>query len=63
MFTYYLLKKLQDSKGQVSYSELAEYIKKEVSIESLKINLKEQDPQVNVSSAVIDTWGSWRINE
>ena len=63
MFTYYLLKKLQDSKGQVSYSELAEYIKKEVSIESLKINSKEQDPQVNVSSEVIDTWGSWRLNE
>ena len=63
MFTYFLLKKLQETKGQVSYQELSEYIKKQVALESLKINYKEQDPQVDVSRDVQDTWVSWRINE
>ena len=61
MFTYYLLKKLQDSQGNLTYGELADYISKNVSIESLRVNQKEQDPKVNVSSKVQDSWESWRI--
>jgi len=61
MFTYYLLKKLQDSKGNLTYGELSDYISKNVSIESLRVNQKEQDPKVNVSSEVQDTWENWRI--
>ncbi|OQX78765.1 MAG: hypothetical protein B6D61_04780 [Bacteroidetes bacterium 4484_249] len=61
IFTYYLLKKLQDSRGNLTYGELADYISKNVSIESLRVNQKEQDPKVNVSSEVQDSWESWRI--
>lgn len=62
MFTYYLLKKIQDSKGQLNYEELSEYVTSNVSIQSLKINQKEQDPKVNVSVDVQDEWKQWTFH-
>ncbi len=62
IFTYYLLKKLQQTKGNVNYGKLADYIKKQVSIESLRVNNKEQDPAVQVSISVKDTWEDWPVN-
>ncbi len=62
MFTYYLLKKIQDSKGQLNYEELSEYVSSNVSIQSLKINQKEQDPTVNVSIDVQEEWKQWRFH-
>lgn len=62
MFTYFLLKKLQETKGNVTYSELGDYIKKNVSIESLRINKKEQDPIINVSQAVELSWKDWKFD-
>ncbi len=62
MFTYFLLKKLQQSKGNITYGELADYISDNVSIESLRINNKEQDPAVKVSIAVQDDWEKWTLN-
>lgn len=59
MFTYLLLKKLQDSKGSCSYEELADYLKKEVGKNSILINNKPQTPQVNISPAIIDEWKNW----
>lgn len=59
MFTYYLLKKLKESKGSVTYAELADYIEKNVAIESLRINQKEQDPQLLVSPDLNSKWQIW----
>ena len=59
MFTYFLLKKLKETKGDISYGALADYLKYEVPVESLKKNGKEQDPEVNVSPAVLDNWQNW----
>ncbi len=61
MFTFYLLKKLKDSKGNLTYGELADYVTQKVSIKSLKVNLKEQDPKVAVSSNIADEWKEWRF--
>ena len=61
MFTYHLLKKLQESKGKVSMGELADYVAKNVSIQSLKTNTKEQDPVVNTSEKVQETWREWKF--
>ena len=61
MFTYFLLKKLQETKANITYGELDKYIYQKVSIESLRVNQKEQDPKVNVSSDVKDTWEMWKI--
>ena len=60
-FTYYLLKKLQESKGDISYNELSKYIKENVSLQSVIINNKEQSPQVNVSNSVNNEWESYNL--
>lgn len=63
IFTYFLLKKLQATKGNVSYKELAGYLKEQVSVKSILVNEKEQNPQVNISSDLQDEWKNWHINE
>jgi hypothetical protein len=62
-FTYYLLKKLKETKAEISYGELADYLKKTISLQSVLINNKEQTPQVNTSMDVKDEWMEWRVNE
>lgn len=49
LFTYYLLKKIQETKGSVDYQSLFDYLKHEVNIKSLTVNSKEQNPQMIVS--------------
>ena len=61
LFTYYLLKKLQESSGKVTYGELADYLSQKISIESLKVNQKEQDPQVQVSTTLETEWKNWKF--
>ena len=61
MFTYYLLKKLQESNGKTSMGELSDYIKENVSIQSLKINEKEQDPAIQTSQNVLSNWRKWKF--
>ena len=60
-FTYYLLKKLQESKGDLTYSELSAYLKKEIGTKSVLINNKEQNPQTNVSPSIENIWGEWKF--
>ena len=62
MFTYFLLKKLQESKGQCTYSELYNYLNKNVGDHSLRVNRKDQTPEVNMASQVQESWGEWRFN-
>jgi hypothetical protein len=61
IFTYFLLKKLQETGGNVSYGELSTYLKDKVGIVSLQENSKTQDPEVMVSPTVEDVWRSWLI--
>lgn len=61
MFTYFLLKKLQETGGDMTYGEMADYLKNKVSVESLRINGKEQDPVVRVSHVVESSWSSWKL--
>lgn len=61
MFTYFLLKKLQDTKGNVTYGELAEYIKKNVQKESLLVNDKAQSPNIATSVAVTESWSNMTL--
>jgi hypothetical protein len=62
MFTYFLLKKIKESSGDITYKELRNYVTKNVSIESLRINAKEQDPVVSISPSVENKWETWKIN-
>jgi hypothetical protein len=61
VFTYFLLKKFQETQGNVTLGELSEYLEKNVSIQSLRVNQKEQDPTVNTSQKVINDWRNWRF--
>jgi len=56
MFTYYLLKGLQVSLGQITYGELADFIHTNVSRKSILINEKEQEPELLVSPALESEW-------
>lgn len=62
MFTYFLLKKLQETSGDCSYSELSDYLYSEVSEYSLRINYKQQNPETSCSQAVEEDWGEWMLN-
>ena len=59
MFTFHLLKKLQETKGAISMGALSDYLIDKVSLQSLKENKKEQDPTVNTSQEVSTQWRSW----
>ncbi|MBN1184537.1 MAG: caspase family protein [Bacteroidales bacterium] len=61
IFTYYLLKKLQETSGNITYGELANFISKEVGINSIIINEKEQNPQINVSPNIQESWKEMKI--
>lgn len=58
LFTYFLLKKLQETKGDVSYSDLADYICKNVKKEAFLINEKPQTPVVATSASASGSWKS-----
>ena len=61
MFTYFLLKKLQESKGDVTLHELGEYIKTNVSQQSILLNGKSQTPCVTPSATLDASWKEWTL--
>lgn len=61
MFTYFLLKKLQESKGNVLYGDLSTYIKNQVQLNSIKINNKDQNPKILISPTIENNWKNWEI--
>jgi hypothetical protein len=61
MFTYFLLKKLQMSKGDVTYRDLAKYIIANVKSSAFDVNRKTQTPKVQMSFDIKDSWENWRL--
>lgn len=61
MFTYFLLKKLQETKGDVTLHELGEYIKTNVSQQSILLNGKSQTPCVIPSASLSASWKEWTL--
>lgn len=61
MFTYYLLKKLQETKGDVTMQDLGDYIITNVRQQSVYLNGKSQTPCVTPASAVADSWQGWKL--
>lgn len=56
MFTYFLLKKIQETRGSVTYGDLAFYVMDEVNKKSLLINNREQTPVLKLSPIFQNTW-------
>ncbi|MCD8385816.1 MAG: caspase family protein, partial [Bacteroidales bacterium] len=63
LFTYFLLKKLKDTKGSVDLGSLADYIQENVSLESQLKNRKQQTPTVMAGSAYGDAWKKLTLNK
>ena len=61
LFTYYLLKKLQETEGNVTYEELAGYISKNVKKDAFFLNEKPQNPVVATSPAAASTWKNMKL--
>lgn len=60
IFTYYLLKKLQETKGNVTFGQLADYVTSEVKKQSIVVNGKLQTPTVSPSVSATD-WKNWKL--
>ncbi|MBP5798302.1 MAG: caspase family protein [Prevotella sp.] len=63
LFTYFLLKKLQSSKGNVTLGDLGQYIIDNVKQKSVVINRKLQTPTVTCSSNFLDDWKNIKLNK
>lgn len=56
MFTYYLLKKIQETKGEVTLGDLGDYLTNEVARQSFIENGKKQTPTATPSASFTSTW-------
>ncbi len=63
IFTYYLLKGLQVSNGEISYGELEDFIRTNVMRKSVLVNNKVQIPSVKVSPIFEYTWEDMKFTE
>lgn len=61
LFTYFLLKKIKESKGEVTMGELTDYVQNEVTKYSVLENSKKQTPSVLVTPSLSDSWKSLRL--
>jgi hypothetical protein len=59
LFTYFLLKKLQETQGNISYRELTDYVAEEVKKQSVS-NPKTQSPNIVVSEKLTN-WQTLKI--
>ena len=60
LFTYYILKKLKESKGEVTFGELVDYVTTEVKKRSVIVNSKLQSPTISPSSSA-QNWKNWKL--
>lgn len=62
LFTYYLLKALQDTNGDLSYGDLSERIGTNVSAQALEMKMhKKQTPTTNASERIAEKWRRFRF--
>lgn len=61
MFTYYLLKKIRESKGNCTLGELGSYVCDEVAKQAIVTNGKEQTPVVLTSAGVTEEWKNMKL--
>lgn len=61
IFTYYLLKKLQETKGECTLGELGEYVQNNVRQQSVVVNRKSQTPTIMPAEEVINSWKTQKL--
>ena len=63
LFTYFLLKKLQENNGDVTLGELSDYITDQVKRQSVVSNGKLQTPSVSISPELSSTWRNLKFGK
>jgi len=61
LFTYFLLKKLQETAGNVTLGELGNYIVKNVKQQAIIVNNKSQTPTVTPSTVLENNWQQMKL--
>ena len=61
LFTYFLLKKLQETGGDVTMKELFDYVQSNVRRESLHNNRRYQTPNVIFSDSLSGMWETMKM--
>lgn len=61
LFTYTLLRKIQESSGDITWGELADHVTETVKNRSIDLNGKLQTPTVSVSSSMKDIWRNLKL--
>lgn len=61
LFTYFLLKKLRESKGDCTLGELGDYIQRNVRQKSILVNRKSQTPTVTPSQCIDSDWKNFKL--
>jgi hypothetical protein len=56
LFTYFLLRKLKESKGDITLGELSQYVITKVDQRTIDLQLKKQTPTVQPSPAMENKW-------
>ncbi|MDD6778522.1 MAG: caspase family protein [Bacteroidales bacterium] len=58
LFTYYLLDKIKETRGNTTLGELSQYVTGKVKQKSIVINNKLQTPTITPSESLLNTWKS-----
>ena len=61
LFTYFLLKNIQDKKGKINYKDLTDNVIENVQLQSDIISNKKQIPEIIVSPQTGEAWKKWKI--
>lgn len=61
LFTYFLLKKLNDTKGECTLGELGQYVQDNVRQQSVVVNRKSQTPTITPSPSIKDSWKNLKL--
>lgn len=61
LFTYFLLKKLRETKGNCTLQELGDYIRTNVKQQSIVVNNKSQTPGVSASQQLATSWKTMKL--
>lgn len=62
-FTYYLLKKLKETKGNITFKELSSYMDEIVPLQSVLLNNKEQTPTLRIGINPTEDLENWVLKE
>ena len=62
-FTYFLLKAIQETRGDITYADLKERLEQEVKIHAFDIEAKRQTPSFHCPDALIPTIGTRRLTD